>query len=77
MATEKIKSRIQLKYDTFENWEKATNFVPKKGEICIYSDILALKAGDGETLVKDLPYLVSDNIDISTITNAEIDAICV
>lgn len=57
MATEKIKSRIQLKYDTLENWEKATNFIPKKGEICIYSDVPALKVGDDETLINDLPFI--------------------
>jgi hypothetical protein len=72
MATEKIQSRIQLKYDTLENWEKATNFVPKKGEICVYTDYElpygesnemlhinepAFKVGDGETLINNLPYL--------------------
>ena len=37
MANEKIfQSRIQLKHDTEENWSKATNFIPKVGEIIIY-----------------------------------------
>ena len=72
MPTEKIKSRIQLKYDTFNNWKLATNFIPKKGEICVYTDYElpygennemlhinepTFKVGDGETLVNKLPYL--------------------
>lgn len=57
MATEKIKSRIQLKYDTLENWNKATNFIPYEGEICVYSDIPSLKVGDGETKINDLPFM--------------------
>ena len=37
MATEKkINSRIQQKHDVAANWAKATNFIPKKGEIIIY-----------------------------------------
>lgn len=74
MATEKIQSRIQLKYDTLENWEKAINFAPKEGEICIYSDIPALKVGDGETLINDLPYLGDELIteeEIRGLFNAE------
>lgn len=54
---EKIKSRIQLKYDTSNNWKLATNFIPMKGEICIYSDIPALKIGDGETKINNLPFM--------------------
>ena len=37
MATSTIKTRIQLKNDTEENWNKAINFVPSKGEVIIYS----------------------------------------
>ena len=38
----KVKTRIQNKCDTPENWNKATNFVPLKGEVVIsdvYTDI--------------------------------------
>jgi hypothetical protein len=62
VATKNIKSRIQLKYDTLENWEKAKNFIPYEGEICIYSDILSLKIGDGETKIKDLPFATNELI---------------
>lgn len=36
MADNTIKTRIQLKNDTEENWNKAVNFVPKNGELIIY-----------------------------------------
>ncbi len=35
MAEKVLKTRIQLKYDTLENWNSvADTFIPKKGEIC-------------------------------------------
>ena len=62
MANEKIfQSRIQLKHDVEENWLKATNFIPKEGEIIIY-DVDAnnptprFKIGNGETVVNLLPF---------------------
>ena len=33
-----INTRIQSKHDTTENWNKATDFIPKPGEIIIYDD---------------------------------------
>ena len=37
MATEKtLKTRVVLKHDTEANWNKATTFIPKKGEVLIY-----------------------------------------
>lgn len=44
----KLLSRIQNKHDTLENWNKATNFIPLKGEIIVYDDIGKIKIGDGE-----------------------------
>lgn len=75
MAEKNIKSRIVHKHDIESNWSKATNFIPKQGEIIVY-DIDAnynygrLKIGDGITKVEELPFVSS------TITNDEIDAIC-
>ena len=49
MATEKnISSRIIHKHDTEENWLKAVNFIPKKGELIMFEKekehkVLALK----------------------------------
>ena len=58
-----LKTRIQHKIDTYENWEKATNFTPLKGEIIIYTtdengyDKVGLKIGNGWDNVKDLPFV--------------------
>ena len=63
MANEKvIKTRIQLKNDTETNWNKAVNFIPKQGEIIIYSaddshPYSRLKVGDGTTTVISLPFI--------------------
>ena len=62
MATEKnISSRIIHKHDIEANWNKATNFIPKAGEIIIYDrdetyDYERFKIGDGETAVAALPF---------------------
>ena len=62
MATERtLKTRVILKHDTEENWNKATTFVPKKGEVIIYDPDNAhpysrQKLGDGEKTVVNLPF---------------------
>lgn len=61
MAEKSLNTRIQNKCDTTANWAKATNFVPKKGEIIIYSDgggtgIPKMKVGDGATKVGSLKF---------------------
>ena len=61
MAEKSLQARIQNKCDLTANWEKATNFVPKKGEIIIYSDgggvgIPKMKVGDGATKVGSLKF---------------------
>lgn len=60
MADKTVKIRLVLKHDTEENWAKATNFVPKKGEVIIYDDAAGeparIKIGDGTTKVNDLPF---------------------
>lgn len=82
MATNKIKTRILLKTDIKENWDKAVNFIPRAGEICIYLDafpfknndniieyyIPGIKVGDGETKVSEL-YFINDGF----ISKDEID----
>lgn len=71
MATEKkINSRIQQKHDVAANWAKATNFIPKKGEIIIYdaeynasgeeTQAVRFKIGDGSKTVNNLPFAVID-----------------
>ena len=36
MAEKNLKARIQQKHDFEINWQKATNFIPKPGELIIY-----------------------------------------
>lgn len=79
MATEKkINSRIQQKHDVAANWAKATNFIPKKGEIIIYdaeynasgeeTQPVRFKIGDGSKTVNNLPFAVIDySSDIGTL----------
>ena len=61
MSEKQISARTQQKIDTTANWAKATNFVPKKGEIIVYSDgggtgIPKMKVGDGATKVGSLKF---------------------
>lgn len=61
MAEKNIASRIVHKHDTEANWIKATNFIPKQGEIIIYDIDSAysyerFKIGDGVTNVNYLPF---------------------
>lgn len=65
MSEKQISARTQQKIDTTANWAKATNFVPKKGEIIVYSDgggvgIPKMKVGDGTTKVGSLKFIESD-----------------
>lgn len=62
MAEKNIKTRIIHKHDTEENWNKATNFIPKQGEIIVYDidsshSYERIKVGDGTTNVNSLPYV--------------------
>lgn len=44
------------KSDNTENWNKAVNFVPLKGEVIIYSDVEQMKVGDGVNSIVNLPF---------------------
>lgn len=67
MANKIFQSRIVQKHDTKAHWDKATNFVPLKGEIIIYDDLNKIKIGDGTTTVVKLPY--STTINYNDLTN--------
>ena len=62
MIEKTLKTRISHKIDIEENWNKATNFIPLKGEIIIY-DVDAnnttrrIKIGDGVKNVINLEFL--------------------
>lgn len=66
MANKLLKTRMQQKIDTSQNWAKATNFVPLKGEICIYSDLHRMKVGDGTTKINDLDFENPVDAELST-----------
>lgn len=62
MAEKIFQTRIQLKHDTETNWDKATNFKPKDGEVVIYDvdnthTLPRLKIGDNVTTIKNLPFV--------------------
>lgn len=59
MAT--LNTRVINKHDTETNWNKATMFIPKKGEIIVYDvdsthSYERIKVGDGTTVVTALPF---------------------
>ena len=61
MSEKLIKTRIVQKHDIESNWNKATNFIPKQGELIIYDKDTThsyerFKIGDGSTVVTSLPF---------------------
>lgn len=67
---EKILNNLRIinKHDTEANWLKATNFVPKQGELIIYDkdttyNYERFKIGDGSTLVSALPFADANKVD--------------
>lgn len=74
MATKQFNTRVQHKIDTYENWNKAENFIPLKGELIIYAtnergdSISAFKLGDGVTNVINLPFVYEEKAQVQFIT---------
>lgn len=67
--------RIVQKHDTQANWDKATNFIPKIGEIIVYDaddnyPYARTKIGDGVTTVGNLPFAVPEILN-TNIVNGE------
>ena len=72
-----IKSRVQLKNDTEENWNKAIRFIPLRGEPVIYladeaHPFFRVKIGDGMTNVINLPFIDAATINGVDINNIEV-----
>ena len=73
-----VKTRIQLKHDTEEHWNRAVRFIPLLGEPVIYdaeSDgnglaFPRLKVGDGIHTIVELPF-----IDAGSINGMQLDNI--
>lgn len=74
MVEKIMKTRIIHKHDTEENWNKATNFIPKQGEIIVY-DVDAIhtyerfKIGDGVTNVNNLPFTAPEVLTVVVTQN--------
>lgn len=69
-----IQARVLQKTDTEANWNKATTFIPKLGELIIYSKDSTynhprFKVGDGSTTVVNLPFTEPFTTQTSTSTN--------
>jgi hypothetical protein len=72
MIQTQFSGRVRMKIDTTENWQKAVDFIPLKGEIIVYSDyatkevdgqiinIPNYKVGDGLAYGIDLPFVNDD-----------------
>lgn len=60
-----INARIITKHDKEQNWNKASSFIPKLGEIIAYetdnlsfaSSVPRIKIGNGIDIIKDLPFI--------------------
>lgn len=75
MADKVLNTRIQQKHDIETNWNKATGFIPKVGEVVVYDpdsnyEFPRIKVGDGATNVIALPFVYEP------ITAADIEEIC-
>lgn len=75
MATTTISARICVRRDTTANWNAHPTFVPLKGEVIVYTDhgtirdennnlvyVPAMKVGDGNAYLVDLPFLNEDQV---------------
>ena len=73
MANVTVKTRIVNKHDTTANWNARSTFIPKAGEIIIYTDIHKVKVGDGTSTISTLPFI--DDKDLSNyVTESELSS---
>ena len=64
MIEKELRTRVIQKHDIEVNWEKAINFIPKKGELIVYDpdenyDYSRVKIGDGISTVNELPFIIA------------------
>jgi hypothetical protein len=80
MAITKINTRVQLKFDTWANWNSTAGkaFIPLKGEVCVCEipentaatgEVIAekaylIKVGNGVTTFGSLPWLSAQAADV-------------
>ena len=68
MAEKIINTIITNRCDTLANWN-ASKYVPKEGEIILYSDENRIKIGDGVSLAKNLNYVSTETYTLSKSDN--------
>lgn len=49
--------------NTTEGWALTPMYIPKKGELVIYTDTEKIKVGDGQAYLVDLPFIGGDAIE--------------
>lgn len=65
-----IKSNAVVKVDTFENWNKAVNYIPDSFTIVVYTyenESPKVKIGDGIHKVNELPFLNKREVEGDTL----------
>lgn len=65
MAENILKTRIQLRNDTAANWLANKEVILLAGELGVETDTNKFKIGDGVTTWENLPYAVSDEIELT------------
>lgn len=70
MALGMVNGRFQFQRGTKAQWEES-EIVLLDGEIAIESDTTKMKAGDGKTLYKDLPYITIGELKFGELTEEE------
>lgn len=72
----KLKTRVALKTDNYENWAKAVEFVPMAGEVIVYTKDGTpdkIKIGDGSTTVVNLPFFAgSHTLEVEAFASEEV-----
>ena len=64
MIEKELRTKMIQKHDIEVNWEKAINFIPKKGELIVYDpdenyDYSRVKIGDGISTVNELHFIIA------------------
>ena len=64
MIEKELRTRMIQKHDIEVNWEKAINFIPKKGELIVYDpdenyNYSRVKIGDGISTANELPFIIA------------------
>ena len=65
--TKEIAGRLVLKHDIESNWNRASTFIPKQGEVIIYDidnnySYERFKIGDGTRTIADLPFYLEHEV---------------